>query len=359
MKRFSLRYQLLAITVLALGIWAAAVTIPFTFQAGEVISSEQMNENFAALNDGKQERVTGTCDPGAAIRTIDAAGAVECEPTGAGGPTSHTHFGELWSGSDATAGLQVSNSGAGSGLTALGADGIGVLGRSNTRAIVGVIGNGSCAGPYAIGGCSAETTAVRATSDSAIGLHATSNSGTAVQGVSDGGIGVRAVSSTAIGMWATSDTRAVVGTLGPTSCAGSYAVGGCASGVGEAARFVGGSGGSGSCTFNGGAGWSCTSDRNAKENFAVVDSAVLLENLAQMPINSWSMKGDVSSALHVGPTAQDFYAAFGLGDSDVTINTVDAQGISLAAIQGLYDLVKAQGARIEELEAELVAMRSR
>jgi len=33
--------------------------------------------------------------------------------------------------------------------------------------------------------------------------------------------------------------------------------------------------------------------------------------------------------------AQDFRAAFGLGENDPTITTVDADGVALAAIQGL------------------------
>ncbi len=39
---------------------------------------------------------------------------------------------------------------------------------------------------------------------------------------------------------------------------------------------------------------------------------------------------------HVGPMAQDFYAAFGLGLDDKHITTIDEGGVALAAIQGLY-----------------------
>jgi regulator of replication initiation timing len=42
----------------------------------------------------------------------------------------------------------------------------------------------------------------------------------------------------------------------------------------------------------------------------------------------------------MGPTAQEFYAAFGLGEDDKHITTVDADGVALAAIQGLHQLVK-------------------
>ncbi len=51
----------------------------------------------------------------------------------------------------------------------------------------------------------------------------------------------------------------------------------------------------------------------------------------------------------MGPTAQDFYAAFGLGIDDKHIVTVDGNGVALAAIQGLYELVKDQQAEIEHM----------
>jgi hypothetical protein len=128
------------------------------------------------------------------------------------------------------------------------------------------------------------------------------------------------------------------------------------SSTGTAASFTGGSGGAGTCTFSGGAGWACTSDRALKEDFEAIDPAWLLDRLAQMPVTSWTMKGDVDGTTHVGPTAQDFHAAFGLGDDDTTINTVDAQGVALAAIQGLYQLVQAQSEQIASLEAALARM---
>ena len=57
--------------------------------------------------------------------------------------------------------------------------------------------------------------------------------------------------------------------------------------------------------------------------------------------------------VHLGPTAQDFYGAFGLGDDDKSIATIDLDGVSLAAIQGLYELSQEQQARIAALEDRL------
>ena len=48
--------------------------------------------------------------------------------------------------------------------------------------------------------------------------------------------------------------------------------------------------------------------------------------------------------------AQDFMAAFGLGDDDKSIGMQDADGVALAAIQGLHQLVQKNDAPIAELE---------
>src|SRR5690606_25504784 len=61
----------------------------------------------------------------------------------------------------------------------------------------------------------------------------------------------------------------------------------------------------------GGGTWSCTSDRNAKEDFRDVDAEEVLAKLSRMPIQSWRFRTEEGAARHVGPTAQDFHAAFG------------------------------------------------
>jgi len=48
---------------------------------------------------------------------------------------------------------------------------------------------------------------------------------------------------------------------------------------------------------------------------------------------------------HIGPTAQDFFKAFGLGSKDTNYKAVDVAGIALAGI-------KAQQEEIEELKYE-------
>jgi hypothetical protein len=82
-----------------------------------------------------------------------------------------------------------------------------------------------------------------------------------------------------------------------------------------------------------------------------VDGFEILEKLARLPISTWNYKKDPPSTRHLGPMAQDFAASFGLGDSDVTINTLDANGVVMVAVQALYRKVKALEAEVEALRA--------
>jgi hypothetical protein len=102
--------------------------------------------------------------------------------------------------------------------------------------------------------------------------------------------------------------------------------------------------------------WTNDSDREAKENFAPVDGQAVLARLAAVPIQTWNYKAEDPAVRRMGPTAQDFYAAFGLGEGKRHISTIDADGVALAAIQGLYEQVQEQAARIQALEAENARM---
>ena len=105
-----------------------------------------------------------------------------------------------------------------------------------------------------------------------------------------------------------------------------------------------------------------TSDRNAKENFSAVDVKAMLEKVAALPITQWNFKEDKATP-HVGPMAQDFYSAFKVGPGSSSIATVDADGVALAAIQGLNQKVEQRsqdsGVRIQKLEAENAELKQR
>jgi len=100
------------------------------------------------------------------------------------------------------------------------------------------------------------------------------------------------------------------------------------------------------------ASWQCTSDRNAKENFAAVDSRKVLEQLVAMPLSTWNFKGADPRIRLLGPTAQDFHAAFGLGNDDKTIVGTNLHGVALAAVQGLHEIVQANEAQMRVLLAD-------
>ena len=114
------------------------------------------------------------------------------------------------------------------------------------------------------------------------------------------------------------------------------------------------------CYLNGGSnvgtGWNCTSDRNAKERVTPISPKRVLEQLVAMPVSTWSIIG--SSLRQMGPMAQDFYQAFGLGDTDRAINSVNANGVAFAAIQGLNQKLTAQGTVIRAKKVEIAKLKA-
>ena len=61
----------------------------------------------------------------------------------------------------------------------------------------------------------------------------------------------------------------------------------------------------------------------------------------------------------MGPTAQDFRAAFGLGDFPLRINTIDADGVALAGVQALDTRTSALRATVDDLRRENDELRAR
>jgi hypothetical protein len=109
----------------------------------------------------------------------------------------------------------------------------------------------------------------------------------------------------------------------------------------------------------GAGGWSVYSDRAGKENLVSVETVDILEKLVSIPIATWNWKAQGEGIRHIGPMAQDFYAAFGVGHSDRTISTVDADGVALAAIQGLHKIVREKDAKIEAQQHRIEALEQR
>jgi len=128
--------------------------------------------------------------------------------------------------------------------------------------------------------------------------------------------------------------------------------------AGSATKFISASNGA---YLTAGGSWTNSSDVHLKDNFAPSDHHDILRKLQTLPIQEWSYKTEGATVRHVGPTAQDFRAAFALGSDDRTITTVDEAGIALAAIQEL-DRRTAEIAELREqvrrLEAAVLALQA-
>src|SRR5436853_5646787 len=104
---------------------------------------------------------------------------------------------------------------------------------------------------------------------------------------------------------------------------------------------------------------STLSDRNLKEHFTAVNMHEVLARLMTLRIETWNYKNQHCSIRHIGPMAQDFFAAFGVGEDDRHINLLDASGVAFTAIQALYQMVKEKDVQILALQIELDELKQR
>jgi hypothetical protein len=100
--------------------------------------------------------------------------------------------------------------------------------------------------------------------------------------------------------------------------------------------------------------WASLSDRNAKTDIAPLDDESVLDKVAALPIDSWQYKSE-KGVRHVGPMAQDFYAAFGTGVDDRHITSIDEDGVALAAIKALNAKLALDNADLQNHNAKLEA----
>ena len=398
----------------------ATVTLPFSFKSGDPIRSGEVNANFSSLKAfadslegsvaGKQARVGAKCDDGSSIREIKEDGTVACEldDVGAGGSSYSAGAGLKLTGvafsvdtaaiqSRVTATCAVGSSirevkpdgsvtcetddmggssyTAGAGLALTGAQfSLADGGVGTTKLADGAVTGAKLTLPLSVTGpdLGAGTFAVNATGGpNIVAIRANVVSGVGVLGTASGvgGGGVIGRNTASSGVGVSGEASADVNSKGVSgysevgrgvygsSVSGRGVYGQSTSGI--SGYFLGGAGGSGVCSFNGGAGWNCTSDRNAKENFRAVDAEVILESLMRMPVTTWNMRGDQTRTTHIGPVAQDFRAAFGMGESDTTINTADAQGVAFAAIKGLNAKLEAENARLRDELGDIQARLAR
>jgi hypothetical protein len=90
------------------------------------------------------------------------------------------------------------------------------------------------------------------------------------------------------------------------------------------------------CNLPAGSGvFNCTSSRMTKENFLFTKGEDVLARLRNVPVSSWNYISEGRQVRHMGPMAEDFYQAFGLGTNNTSIGVQDLAGISLAAVKAL------------------------
>jgi hypothetical protein len=107
--------------------------------------------------------------------------------------------------------------------------------------------------------------------------------------------------------------------------------------------------GSGVTLPKGSGSWSMLSDRNAKSDIVSVSDDDILARVATLPIDEWSYTTE-RGVRHVGPMAQDFFAAFNVGEDNRHITSIDEDGVALAAIKALNSRVAARDKAIGALE---------
>jgi hypothetical protein len=227
-------------------------------------------------------------------------------------------------------GVSGNSSGNGTGVVGQSNSGIGVSGSSITDR--GVSGSGPQSGVYGVAtGTSAANNGVYGTSVNGTGVFGTSTTGSGVIGISE------------------SPQRERVAAVYAENRGGGYA------GYFSGKVLVLGT----LIVNNGCTGCSPPSDRNLKANFSEINPRFILDRLVSLPIQTWNYKSESRDVRHIGPMAQNFRAAFGLGESDNTLNTVDAQGVALAAIQGLYEMVQEKDRKIKEQSGQIEQLANR
>lgn len=99
--------------------------------------------------------------------------------------------------------------------------------------------------------------------------------------------------------------------------------------------------------------WTNSSDVTKKENFVALDQAEVLTKINNLSIQQWNYIEENDTITHIGPTAQDFYAQFGLGGSDTSISTIDPAGVALLGIQALTQRTNTLATTVSQLETDL------
>ncbi|MCA9838133.1 MAG: hypothetical protein KC422_14540 [Trueperaceae bacterium] len=175
----------------------AETSIPFSFEAGQPIKADEVNANFAALNDSKQNTITGSpCAEGQFVTGIGSDGAISC--------------GIDQIGSAGSSGVSSLNGQTGS-MVIEGANGISVETSEDGKVTISADANSHELATQATVALPATGTISSANPAFAI---TNNGGGIAVQGSSPSGTGVQGTTSTAYGVVGSASGSAGVGIYG-------------------------------------------------------------------------------------------------------------------------------------------------
>jgi hypothetical protein len=110
-----------------------------------------------------------------------------------------------------------------------------------------------------------------------------------------------------------------------------------------------------------GAALSQNADPAQQTDVQPVDPATVLDQVAAVPLVTWTYTGDASGGRHIGPTASAFQSASGLGPAQPTVAPGDVGGVALAGVQALktqFDALAAQPDTAAGQAAQNVRFRS-
>jgi hypothetical protein len=340
--------------------------VGLTQLASNAVDSSRIVDGSVAATDINsaevQRRVAGSCPSGEAIRTIAADGSVSCQTaTGGGG-------GGGWglNGNSVSAGQFLGTTNAlplelrtdslpAARLTSLNDPGGGAYG-GDIATVATAIGAGAVAsgvGSAALGGGHDElpnrATGAYATTLGGIDNLAAGDFSLAVgQGARAMHDGARVFADNQDNLFASTGSNQFVARADGGFYFGRF--GGVDIPTG---RFINTS--TGAHLTDGGA-WTNSSSVALKSGFANIDVEAILDRVVRLPLSTWNYRASPHEGRHLGPTAEDFHASFGLGNTSAAISTVDASGVALAAIQGLHQRIEREAASEDAVQARLDAL---
>ena len=101
------------------------------------------------------------------------------------------------------------------------------------------------------------------------------------------------------------------------------------------------------------------SSRAIKHHIQAVNPQDVLAKVMGLEMNRWVYRNDKSNTEHLGPMAEDFHAAFGLGTDNKHIAITDVAGVALASTQALQNQLSAQEQKVQALQDENAALKAR